>query len=94
MKELAAALANDANYDTTVHNQLAYKANIVDVDGQVALKANQSTTYTKIETDNLLTPKATTSYVDTQLELKANLSDLVGTITEASNNYISNRSNS
>ena len=37
----------------------------------LAMKANQCTTYTKTETGNLLTPKATTSYVDAQLLLNA-----------------------
>ena len=41
LKELAAALANDANYATTIQNQLATKANVVDV-------------YTKIYIDNLI----------------------------------------
>jgi len=36
------------------------------------MKAHPATTYTKTETDNLLTPKATVSYVDNQLLLKAN----------------------
>jgi hypothetical protein len=44
LKELANALANDANYATTVQNQLA-------------LKANQSTTYTKTEVDSSLNQK-------------------------------------
>ena len=39
---------------------------------QLALKANQATTYTKTEVDNLLTPKATVTYVNDQLALKAN----------------------
>ena len=38
----------------------------------LALKADQSTTYTKTEVDNALAPKATTAYVDAQLALKAN----------------------
>ena len=57
--------------------------------------------YTKTETDNLLTPKAATSYVDAQLLLKANLSDMLTalshkhpTITSATdltvNNIIAN----
>jgi hypothetical protein len=38
LKELANALANDANYATTVQNQLATKANTTYVDEQFALK--------------------------------------------------------
>ncbi|MFM7979527.1 MAG: hypothetical protein ACKPKO_09450, partial [Candidatus Fonsibacter sp.] len=38
------------------------------VDGQLALKANQLTTYTKVEVDGLVSPTA----VDGQLALKAN----------------------
>ncbi|MFM7988770.1 MAG: hypothetical protein ACKPKO_56595 [Candidatus Fonsibacter sp.] len=40
----------------------------------MGLKSHQSTTYTKTEVDNLLSPKATTTYVDDQLALKANQS--------------------
>jgi hypothetical protein len=80
LKELAAALANDANYATTVQNQLATKANIVDVEGQLVLNANQSTTYTQTETDNLLTLKATTAYVDAQLLLNANTADMTAAL--------------
>ena len=42
------------------------------VDGQLALKANQLTTYTKIEVDGLVSPKSDKTYVDTQVALKAN----------------------
>ncbi|MFM7982996.1 MAG: hypothetical protein ACKPKO_27100, partial [Candidatus Fonsibacter sp.] len=38
------------------------------------LRPNQSTTYTRSEVDNLLTPRATTTYVDDKLVLKANQS--------------------
>ena len=38
----------------------------------IGFKANQSTTYTNTEVDNLLSPKATTTYVDFQLARKAN----------------------
>ena len=41
---------------------------------QLELKTNQSTAYTKTETNNLLTPKATVAYVDAQLVIKANQS--------------------
>ncbi len=49
LNELAKALANDANLATNIHNQIALKANITHVDGQLDLKANQITTYTKTE---------------------------------------------
>ena len=58
LNELAQALASDPNHATTVFNQLATKASIEYVDEKFALKANQSTTYTKTETDDLLTPKS------------------------------------
>ena len=38
---------------------------------EISKKANQSTTYTKTEVDNLLSPKATTDYVNTELAKKA-----------------------
>ena len=41
-------------------------ASVTYVDGQLTMKANQATTYTKTETDNMLTPKATVTYVDNQ----------------------------
>ncbi|MFM7978686.1 MAG: hypothetical protein ACKPKO_05170 [Candidatus Fonsibacter sp.] len=47
LNELATALANDANFATNVQNQIALKASITYVDGQVPLKANQLTPYTK-----------------------------------------------
>ena len=47
LNELANALADDANYAATIQNQLALKAPITYVDSQLALKANQLTTYTK-----------------------------------------------
>ena len=37
---------------------------------KIANKADQATTYTKTETDNLLSPKATTTYVNTELTKK------------------------
>ena len=46
LNELANALADDANFATTIQNQLALKASITYVDSQLALKANQITTYT------------------------------------------------
>ncbi|MFM7988409.1 MAG: hypothetical protein ACKPKO_54765, partial [Candidatus Fonsibacter sp.] len=51
---------------------LALKANITYVDNQLTFKANQTTTYTKTEVNDLLTPKATITHVDGQLDLKAN----------------------
>ena len=52
LKELANALANDANYATTIQNQLA-------------TKANQSTTYTKTEVDSSLNQKQNALLVST-----------------------------
>ena len=37
----------------------------------MGFNANQSTTYTKTKVDNLLSPKATTTYVNDHLDLKA-----------------------
>ena len=54
------------------------------MDNALALKANQSTTYTKTEVDGLLTPKATVSYVDDKLLLKADKSTTY-TITQVDN---------
>ncbi|MFM7988152.1 MAG: hypothetical protein ACKPKO_53450 [Candidatus Fonsibacter sp.] len=42
------------------------------VDCQVALKANQFTTYTEVEVDGIVLPKSDKTYVDAQLALKAN----------------------
>ncbi|MFM7984295.1 MAG: hypothetical protein ACKPKO_33725 [Candidatus Fonsibacter sp.] len=47
LNERATALANDATFATNIQNQIALKASITYVDGQLALKANQLTTYTK-----------------------------------------------
>ena len=58
LNELANALANDANYATSIQNQLA-------------VKANRSTTYTKTDVDGLVSPKSDKTYVDGQLALKA-----------------------
>jgi hypothetical protein len=52
LKELANALANGANYATTVQNQLA-------------TKANQSTTYTKTEVDSSLNQQHYELLIDT-----------------------------
>ena len=80
LNELAQALANDPNHATTVFAQLATKASTAYVDGQLVLKANQSTTYTKTEVDNALAPKATTAYVDGELALNANKSDMTAAL--------------
>ncbi|MFM7826151.1 MAG: hypothetical protein ACKO82_00840, partial [Acidimicrobiaceae bacterium] len=44
------------------------------MDTSLGLKSNQSTTYTKTDVDNMLSPKATTTHVDDQLAPKANQS--------------------
>jgi len=87
LNELATALGNDANYASTIQNQLATKANVANVydkttiDTQMTLKADSSTVYTKTETDSLLAPKATITYVDTGLATKSD-SSTVYTKTE------------
>ncbi|MFM7985721.1 MAG: hypothetical protein ACKPKO_41050 [Candidatus Fonsibacter sp.] len=42
------------------------------VGAQLALKTNQSTRYTKVEDYDLVSPIVDETYVDTQLDLKAN----------------------
>ncbi|MFM7986665.1 MAG: hypothetical protein ACKPKO_45855, partial [Candidatus Fonsibacter sp.] len=80
LNELATALDNDANFATNIQNQIALKASITYVDGHLALKAYQITTYTKTEVDTALGLKAnqSTTYTktesDTALGLKANQS--------------------
>ena len=54
LNELAQALASDPDHATTAFNQLATKATTAYVDEQLVIKANQATTPTKTETDNLL----------------------------------------
>ena len=57
LNELAQSLAIDPNHATTVFNQLATKATTAYVDGQLALKVNQSNTYTISQVDNALAGK-------------------------------------
>jgi len=80
LNEIAIALGNDANLASTLTNQIATKANIIDVNNMLdskaniidvnadlALKANYADVYTKAEIDtSLLTPK--TMYVDKNRE--------------------------
>ena len=47
------------------------------VDGQLVLKADQSTTYTNNEAINMLAPKAVQPYVDIEVATKANLSEML-----------------
>ncbi|MFM7978592.1 MAG: hypothetical protein ACKPKO_04685, partial [Candidatus Fonsibacter sp.] len=61
LNELATALANDANFATNIQNPIALKVSITYVDGQLALKANQLTTYTKTEVVTALGLKANQS---------------------------------
>lgn len=71
LNELATALGNDANFSTTITNSLA-------------LKANQSTTYTKTEVDTSLATKAnqnttyTKTEVDNSLSLKVGMTSTTG----------------
>ena len=77
LNDLAQALANDPNHATTAFNQLATKATTAYADGQLVRKANQATTYTKVEVDTLLTPTATQTDVDIALASKADLSAML-----------------
>ena len=61
MKELTAALDNDADYAATIQNQLATKANVADV-------------YTKIYIDNLISNYFTKQEINDKLDLKLNAS--------------------
>ena len=47
------------------------------VDGQLVLKADQSTTYTKNDVINILAPKVVKADVDIELATKANLSEML-----------------
>ena len=67
LNELAQALASDPDHATTVFNQLATKASIAYVDDKLDLKSNQATTYTKTETDDLLTTKQNNITASTDL---------------------------
>ena len=60
-------LENDSGY-LTEHQDISGKADITYVDSELAKKADKSTTYTKTEVDNLLSPKATTEYVDGEVD--------------------------
>lgn len=85
----AIANATDDKADTTyVNTELAKKADKsntytkTQVDDKLSEKANaddvyqKTETYSKTETDNLVSPKADKTYVDTQLQAKANASDV------------------
>lgn len=82
LKELAAALGDDANFASTVTNALATKANSSDMTTALATKANASDVTTS------LALKANSSDVTTSLASKANTTDVVsktnGTVTTAS----------
>jgi len=72
LKELSDALGNDANFATTVANQIALKANAsttytkTEVDNALSAKADASTTYTKTEVDNLIPPAQTFKTINGQ----------------------------
>ena len=80
LNDLANALANNANFATNIHNPIALNASITYVEGQLALKANQLTIYTKTEVDTALGLKAkqattyTNTETDTAVSLNANQS--------------------
>jgi hypothetical protein len=61
LKELAAALDNDADYAATIQKQLATKANVTDV-------------YTKLYIDNLISNYFTKQEINDKLDLKLNAS--------------------
>ncbi|MFM7983276.1 MAG: hypothetical protein ACKPKO_28540, partial [Candidatus Fonsibacter sp.] len=60
-------MANDPNHARTVFNQLAMKATTAYVDGQFALQANQSNTYTMTQVDHALAGKQPSSTSSTAL---------------------------
>ena len=68
LNELATALANDANFANNIQNQIALKASSTYVDGQLALQANQLTTYTKTDVGTALGLKANQSTTYTNRE--------------------------
>ena len=75
-------LLNDIADTLDMHAALALKADSTYTDEQLLMKANQRTTYTKNEADALLTPKATTSYVDTELANNANVSGMLISLSQ------------
>ncbi|MGL4998349.1 MAG: hypothetical protein ACRC5T_05215 [Cetobacterium sp.] len=81
LKELASALGNDPNFATTIATQIGLKADKTYVDGQLALKADKATTFTKTEVTASLALKAdksdtfTKAQVTSSLNLKADKSD-------------------
>ena len=56
LKELATALNDDANFASTVTNQISLKADKTYTDTQLGFKADKTTTYTKTEVDDALEP--------------------------------------
>lgn len=68
LNELAAALADDHDYATTITNALALKANITDVDDALALKVDDTEMPLKADLESPQftgTPEAPTAAVDT-----------------------------
>lgn len=61
--QLTTEVANKAN-KSYVDSQLGYKANASDMNTALNGKADKSTTYTKTEVDNKVSPKADKTYVD------------------------------
>jgi len=84
LSELAQALANDPNHARTVFNQLATKATTAYVDGQLACKASQFTTYTMTPVDNALAGKQPASTASTAL----GLASITTTGSVAANKFI------
>ncbi|MFM7980772.1 MAG: hypothetical protein ACKPKO_15775 [Candidatus Fonsibacter sp.] len=84
--ELANAVVDDANVDTNIQNQIALKASITYVHGQLLLQANQRTTYTKTEVDTALYVKAhqSTTYAYTETDTALGIiANQLTTYTEA-----------
>ena len=63
--EVNASISNLS--DTTLEGQLVLKTNIDDVNRALALKANVATTYSIVDVDTLLAPKANNSDVTRNL---------------------------
>ncbi|MFM7986626.1 MAG: hypothetical protein ACKPKO_45655, partial [Candidatus Fonsibacter sp.] len=88
LNELAQALANDPNHATCVFNQLATKAATAYADGQLALKAIQSNTYTMTQVDNAPAGKQPSITSSTALGLGSSTATGSATISKLISNFI------
>lgn len=90
LNEIAAALNDDANLASNLTNEIAKKANTldvytkIDVNNALLLKANSADVYIKTEVDNALITKANTDDVYTKNEINSQLAD------KADINYVDN----